>query len=133
MKEHHAIIDQERETYERNAYKRGTCYKMRKGLDNGNHAIIQAISYAEYHTNKLNGQRPFDRPYGNAERTTYRKGTRASNTLTYSEKTAREWYKGGAQVFEYNARGVLVQVFNPTPETKAFFANSKKRPWYVYL
>lgn len=118
MKEYHAMLDQQEEQYKRNTYKQSAGYKLAKGLDRGNHAITSAISYAEYHTNKLNGQRPFDRPYGNAERTLYRKDTRTSNIQTYSAKTAREWTEQGAQVFVYEQARTLRTVWNSKKSTR---------------
>lgn len=115
---HQAMIEQQEAEYKRNAYKQTAGYKLAKGIDNGNHAITSAISYAEYHTNKLNGQRPFDRPYGNAERTIYRKDTRTSDVQTYSKKTAREWIEQGAQVFVYEQARTLKTVWNSKKSTR---------------
>lgn len=94
-------------------------YKLSKGMDRGSHAVIPAISYAEYHTNKLNSQRPFDRPFGMADTTRWYNAK--TKDWTYSEKTAAAWKRQGVEVFKYNGRGILEEVTNSTKATRRLF------------
>lgn len=120
MREYHAMIDQQKEKAKQEERKNSLSYKISKGMDKGNHEIIQAISYAEYHTNKLNAQRPFDRPYGNAERTTY-ENTDTKET-TYSTKQAKMWKAQGFEVIKRNAQGVITEIMNSHKSTRRMYA-----------
>lgn len=118
--EYSRMIEQQ-EQVARNEFRRSLSgYKCSKGVDSGNHAIPQAIGYAEFHTNKLNGQRPFDRPFGNAERTRYYSSTR--NDWTYSDKVAKAWAKAGEEVFKYDSKGYLVEITNSHKATRRKYA-----------
>lgn len=95
-------------------------YKLSKGMDRGNHAVIPAISYAEYHTNKLNDQRPFDRPFGMSDSERWRNNR--TQDWTYSKKEAKAWAAAGCEVFHYDYKGVLVEVVNSKKKTRQAFA-----------
>ena len=118
--EYSAMIEQQEQQEKARLAKAKMGYKMSKGLDRGNHAVIPAISYAEYHTNKLNGQRPFDRPFGMADRERWRNN--ATQDWTYSEKQAKAWISAGLEVFRYNAKGILEEITNSKKATRRAYA-----------
>ena len=120
MIEYCKMIEQQDAQEEKRLIKERSGYKLAKGHDYGNHQIIQAIGYAEFNTNKLNGQRPMDRPYGNAEGEHWVNKT--TGAITYGSATAEAWAKEGAEVYHYNARNVLVEVINSSRKTRKKYA-----------
>ena len=127
--EYHKAIDQQKKVEENEMRKAQLSYKIRKGLSQCGETT-QAISYREYHTNKLNSQRPFDRPFGNAESTRWY--VSQIREWTYSEKEAKEWKAQGLEVFEYDSHNRLVEITNANYHTRKQYAQAGARVKYSY-
>ena len=127
---HHAGLDQLEEVEKKRLSRERIGYKLAKGRDCGNHQTAAGISYAEYHTNKLNSQRPFDRPYGNKEYAQYR--NRKTGRYTYSAAEFKAWLSEKVEVYAYDAKATLTTVWNPTAATRAKFDSVGVKLEYKY-
>lgn len=127
MTTYNAMLTQQEEQEKARLIKERSGYKMSKGMDDC-HSTFQAIGYAEYHTNKLNDQRPFDRPHGMADCERWRNNV--TQDWTYSEKTAKAWAAAGCEVFHYDYKGTLVEVANSKKSTRRAFAGIRIK--YTY-
>lgn len=77
------------------------------------HETFSGISYSEYNCMKLNGYRADDRPYGREDRRRWKLFGMLGDE-TYSEEKAKTWIASGKEVREYNAKGELTKVHNPS-------------------